>query len=527
MRHAAKAAAVASTAGDTENVAHWRKASYRRILRSSALIGSSSVLTILVGVVRAKTLAALLGPAGLGLMDSLNSLVDLVRGVAAMGINSSGVRQIAAAVAGGNQERVARTAFILRRSAIILGTLGAVAMLMLAHPIARLTFGDAGHAVSVSLLAVAVFCRVVADGQGALLQGMRMIADMARSQVFGALLGTIVAVLLVWGFGMSGVAPALVALSAMLTLVTFWYVRKVRLPSVSMDAAQMVSDARQLLTLGIAFMCSSVMMMGAAYAVRLVVIRNEGLVAGGLFAAAWTLGGIYVNMVLQAMSADYYPRLVGLVGDDRRTNQLVDDQTHVSLLLAGSGVLATLTLAPQALWLFYSGDFTEAASTLRWICLGMAVRVFTYPIGYVIVARNDQRLFITVEVAWAAVNVGLTWLAVRIFGLEGAGIAFFGSYLFHGLLVYPIVQHLTGYRLSDRNKRLALLVFGCASLTFAASQFLSPGMALVLGCAGSAAMALYCIANLVNLATPARLPPGVRRLVDAVAALRERIGQPR
>jgi hypothetical protein len=29
--------------------------------------------------------------------------------------------------------------------------------------------------------------------------------------------------------------------------------------------------------------------------------------------------------------------------------------------------------------------------------------------------------------------------------LNGAGIAFFGSYVFHGLLIYPIVSVLSGF----------------------------------------------------------------------------------
>ena len=45
--------------------------SYGQILKSSAWIGGSSVLTIGIGVVRTKAMAVMLGPAGFGLMGSL------------------------------------------------------------------------------------------------------------------------------------------------------------------------------------------------------------------------------------------------------------------------------------------------------------------------------------------------------------------------------------------------------------------------------------------------------------------------
>ena len=71
-------------------------------------------------------------------------------------------------------------------------------------------------------------------------------------------------------------------------------------------------EAAELLKLGFAFMASGFLMIGAGYAVRMMLARQIGLEAAGLYAAAWTLGGLYVNFVLQAMGADFYPRLVGV-----------------------------------------------------------------------------------------------------------------------------------------------------------------------------------------------------------------------
>src|SRR5438477_507685 len=99
---------------------------YGEILRSSALIGGASALTVVIGIVRVKAMAVLLGPAGVGLFGLYNSIADLTRNVAAMGINSSGVRQIAEAVGTGDAERIAQTVTVLLRTTIVLGVLGAV-----------------------------------------------------------------------------------------------------------------------------------------------------------------------------------------------------------------------------------------------------------------------------------------------------------------------------------------------------------------------------------------------------------------
>src|SRR5579862_5205928 len=74
---------------------------YGQILKSSALMGGSTVANIAVSVVRAKAMALLIGPAGVGLVGLHSSILNLTHSVAGMGINQSGVRQIAEAVGSG------------------------------------------------------------------------------------------------------------------------------------------------------------------------------------------------------------------------------------------------------------------------------------------------------------------------------------------------------------------------------------------------------------------------------------------
>ena len=143
-----------------------------------------------------------------------------------------------------------------------------------------------------------------------------------------------------------GVVPSLVCIAAMSIVTGWWYSRKVRIQPPAMTFSEVRHEAASLLKLGFAFMASGFLVMGAAYAVRIIVVRNVGLEAAGFYSAAWTLGGLYVGFVLQAMGADFYPRLVSVATDNPRCNRLVNEQAQVSLLLAGPGIIATITFAP-------------------------------------------------------------------------------------------------------------------------------------------------------------------------------------
>ena len=161
-----------------------------------------------------------------------------------------------------------------------------------------------------------------------------------------------------------------------------------------------------LLKLGVAFMASGLMMMGSGYIVRVLVLKEGGADAAGLYQCAWTLGSLYVGLILQAMGTDFYPRLTAVARDDSECNRLVNEQAFVSILLAGPGVIATLALAPLVIVVFYTVKFEGAAVILRWICLGLTLRVISWPMGYIILAKGRQSVFFWSELAWTLCTSG-------------------------------------------------------------------------------------------------------------------------
>src|ERR1700712_49768 len=124
------------------------KGTYGQIVKSSALVGGSSVLNIAIGIVRTKVMAVLLGPAGFGLFGLYGSIITLTQTLAGMGINSSGVRQIAEAAGSDDSERIARIAVVLRRISILLGLLGAILLTVFSRRVSLVTFGTTQRTAS-------------------------------------------------------------------------------------------------------------------------------------------------------------------------------------------------------------------------------------------------------------------------------------------------------------------------------------------------------------------------------------------
>lgn len=489
------------------------KGTHGQILKSSALVGGSSAINIAIGIVRTKAMAILLGPAGYGLFGLYGSIATLAQSIAGLGVNSSGVRQIAAAVGSGDSDRIAVTTAVLRRTSIVLGAFGALLLVVTSRQVSTVTFGSNQHAAAVCLLSVSVFLQLVSWGQTALIQGMRRIADLARIQVLGALFGMICSVTLVYFWRERGVVPSLVSVALTSLAVSWWYSRKVDVRTPSITVSQVRQEAAELLKLGAAFAATGFMTTAVAYAVRIMLLRKVGFEATGYYQSAWTLGGLYVGFILQAMAADFYPRLTASAHDNPMCNRLVNEQTQVGFLLAGPGVLATLTFTPIVIGLFYSAKFLAAVAVLRWICLGTTLQVITWPMGFIIVAKGRQALFFATELAWTIASLGLAWICVKSLGLNGAGIAFFGSYVCYGLLLYPIVNQLSGFRWSADNKRIGLFFLSLITAVFSGFYLLPFLWAACIGTLATLGSGFYSLRVLSSFVSFDQIPLPIRRLL--------------
>lgn len=489
--------------------------SYRQILKSTTLVGGSSMINVGFSIVRNKAMALLLGPEGIGIMALYTSIVDISQTVAGLGISASGVRQIAAA-GGGNEHEILRVVTALRWASLFLGIAGGLLFLAFSVQIAGFTFGNDEHASGVMILSLAVFLQVVAGGRAAVIQGTRDISSLARMSVLAGFFSLMIGLPLIYFFGARGIAPALVAAAFSSFATSWWFSRQIKVSLGSMSAAKVVQEIGALFKLGVVFMMSGFLTMGSAYAIRLIISSESGIHAAGLYQAAWALGGLYASFILQAMGTDFYPRLTAVAFDSVECNRLVNEQAEISMLLAGPGLIGTLTLAPLVITLFYSADFRAAVDVLRWICLGMMLRIVAWPIGFIVLARGAKAIFFWTEIAATAVHVGLAWLLVQMFGVAGAGFAFFGLYVWHSILVYWIARRLTDFRWSAQNLRLILVYLPVSALVFGAFEILPLWQATIFGLAMATLAGLYSLRVLAGLLPQDMFPAAIRPLIQSI-----------
>jgi PST family polysaccharide transporter len=212
------------------------------------------------------------------------------------------------------------------------------------------------------------------------------------------------------------------------------------------------------------------------------------------------------------MGADFFPRLTAIARDNEACNRMVNEQTEVGLWIAIPGLLATLTFAPIVIHLFYSGRFGPAVDLLRWNCLALLLRVASWPISFIILAKGERKLYMITEFISGVAYIALVWIGLYLFGLVGTGVAFFAVYIFYLMMIYGVGWKLSGFRWSANSAKVALMGLPLIAVIFLAGYLLADYIAIPLGTVATIGASYYSLRKILRLVAVERLPGFARKL---------------
>ena len=471
------------------------KSSYGQILKASSIMGGAAGINLLLGMVRVKFAAVLIGTVGVGLNASFGALQSLMGTLAGLGLQSSAVREIAVAVGSKDEQAIGRAVLTLRRLCWLTGLAGMAAMMLLAPLLSQITFGHRDYTLDIAALGVVILFGNLSGGQMSIIQGMRRIGDIARANIFGAVFGTLAAICFYFILGLRGIVPTLVVVSAFQLALSWYFAHQIPVPKVELTLQQTFTEAKGIVRLGLVFMANGLMGSAVTYVTIALITQHEGTQAVGLYSAAFALSGMFVNFVLGAMGADYYPRLTAAADDKAAMNRMVNEQTEIGLLLALPGLLGTLALAPWVLQIFYTREFLGAVKLLQWFILGCMGRVISWPLGFIMLALGKSSYLIISESLMHAMHIVLIFFGLQVFGVIGVAYAFVILYVLHVCVTLSIARNLTHFSWTRRAKATIFLASIASIFLLYSSLQLNQLSATLVG----------CVATLLSLITSASL----------------------
>lgn len=428
--------------------------SYRSIFKATSLFGGVQVYQILIGVIRSKFIAILLGPAGMGVQGLYQSTVDLVKSLTSFGLDQSAVRDISEANESGNLEQISHTVAIVRRLVWLTGTLGFLLTLVFSPLLSKMTFGNNDYTWGFALLSITLLINQLCAGQKVVLQGMRRLKDLAKASAIGSTIGLLASIPLYYWLGVKGIVPTMIIVSVTAMIISWYYSNRVVVNKKSINTLPALKEGRSMIKMGIAMSISNILVMFFAYILRWFIRKQGGIEEVGLFTAGFVIINSYVGMVFTAMSTDYYPRLAAVNKDNNRCREVINQQGEIALLLLAPIIISCIILMPILIRIVYSNDFLPAGDFLLIAVLGMMFKAGSWVISYSFLAKAESRLFIINEFVTNVYSLAFNLIGYRIGGLQGLGASFLFTYFVYFIQVYIIAHNRYSFVFSSSFKKI-------------------------------------------------------------------------
>ncbi len=396
--------------------------SYDHVLKYTGLFGGVQGLVILIGLVRNKAMALLLGAGGMGLNALMVSAQNFAAQCTNLGISFGAVPRLSDYYEREQQRMLDYYIQVIRMWSLIAAVLGCVFCVAVSPLVDQLSFSWGNHTLHYAMLAISVAMMAITGGEVAILKATRRLASMAKIQICSTLVSLLISVPLYYVYGHSGVVPALVLMSGVSMLATIAYSYRYHPLRLQFGRSQLRSGAG-MVKLGLAFVIAAAIGSSAEMFIRSFLNVEGNLGDVGFYNVGYMLTITYAGMVFSSMETDYFPRLSAVSKDIAKTNETVNKQQEVSLLLLSPMLVALLSTLPVLVPLLFSREFLPVVTMAQVAVLAMYFKVLSMPIAYITLARRRSLSYLFLETSYFVVLGVAIVLGYRAWGIWGTGLA--------------------------------------------------------------------------------------------------------
>ena len=410
------------------------QSSYRQIIKATSLFGGVQVFNIAIAIVRSKFIAVLLGPVGMGISGLLTTTISLISSITNFGLGTSAVKDISAASATGDHERISTVITSFRRLVWITGTLGTLVTLILSGWLSKLTFGNKEYTLAFIWISITLLFNQLSSGQMVLLQGMRKLNYLAKANMIGSFTGLIMVLPLYYFYNIDGIVPGIIVASVTSLIISWFFSQKIKIKPIKVNYRETFIKGKGMLVLGFVISITGMMDQLIAYIIRIYISNHGGLDQVGLYNAGFAIINSYVGLIFTAMATDYFPRLCSLAEDNKLSKETINHQAEIAILVLAPLIIVFLVFINWVIIILYSAKFVAINEMIHWAILGIFFKAVGWAIGFIFLAKGATKIYFYTYIIATVTILVTNILGYKYLALEGLGIAFLASYI---LILFP------------------------------------------------------------------------------------------
>ncbi len=453
---------------------------------------------MVINLVRVKIVAVLLLPYGVGITSQVTNLINSLTVLLFLGLGPGVARFLAAHREAGDEEAAARIVTTSTAVLLVTSSLGLIAGLALARPLAGWALQDTSLVLLILISLIAVPFSVFYNLGRAFLQGHKEVRAIAIANVVSAVLSFATVIPLVTWLGVRGAAIN-ISLTWALNGACYWFfwLRGGRTRLFRRSAFDW-TVLRELVRYGAASLAVGAATSLALLAVRSLIISQLGAERNGLYQAVYGLSVQYMTLVTGAMATYSFAQLSAIASrmahDAAGAADLereINNNIRLVLLVITPVLAGVVLLRRVGLIVFYSPDFLPAEQLFPFQAMGDLFMACAWAFGLALLPLGRVGPWLLINLAAPAVLLGGSAALLPHLGLRAVVVAYAVGQGLQAGLSWWYLRRATGFPLARHNQRL--LAVSVVTLAGIAVIALLPGHDLT-GVVISVALLLWWLA---------------------------------
>ncbi|WP_293871942.1 oligosaccharide flippase family protein [Flavobacterium sp.] len=415
--------------------------SYRSIVKATGVFGTMQVFRTLISIVSSKFIAVYLGPIGFGLLSLLNNSVNIIVAITNFEFLTVATREVALVSNSDDDSQLSKTIALLQRMAVVIGVLGAIVCLLFSKLLSTLTFGNPYKQHWFILLAFYMLITSFSNARMAVLQGVNNIKTLAICNIVAAFITAIGTIIIYYFLRIEGIIWVMLYSSMVLFLVTFYFTRQYKFSVNSLGFKEFYHNSSPIFKFGFFMSVNLILGQMCNFAIKLY-LNDSGVSSQilGYYEVSTVILINYLGLIFIAMSFDFYPKLTSVSADNEKVKQLVNNQVEIALILVTPAIVFLYLAAPFLIELLYTKEFSSTFLILKTALFSVILKAVIFPLGYIVLVKGDKKLFFKQALFSDFLNLVLSIVLYKYFGLLGLGIAYFLNYAIYAIYVYKMVN---------------------------------------------------------------------------------------
>lgn len=426
-----------------------RQTTGHRILKYLTIFGSIEAMTVVCSVVRNKLVAVFIGVTGVGLLGLFSNALELLSSFTQMGLRMSAVKEISAT----EESRRHAAIIAVHRLSGLLAIAALLISLICAPLLSYISFGSTNRTWAFMLLSLAVLFNLITASRSAILQAVTRLKPIARASAVSTVLSLVISVPLIIYLRIDAIIPMILVYSGV-NMTAFLFINVSYTKSNAQEQFSTQETHRvwkRILHLGLFLMISGLVTWLANYLVLSYMNYAGGPGLMGYYQSGYTLTIRYTGIIFTAMSMEYFPRIAACGNQNIwRMSVMVRHQAIFSMAVVSLLACIMMLCAPFVVTLLYSSEFSCIVPLLILAAPGLLLRVISWSMAYMILAKGDGRIFLITESISATLSLLLNIAGYTLAGIAGIGISFTLWYALYALIIRTVVVRRYGFRSGPR-----------------------------------------------------------------------------